>query len=103
MKGNKNAKWLVAATLDRYLQLLKQPQIFGTQYPLDPTKPHPYNAEQNARFAGRTQSPYSERFLTEAVRADFCVPSTDQQKRNLDTLNLGRYPDDGMLPPGCTR
>jgi len=40
-KGNDQAKWLAAATLDRYLQLIGQPQIFGTQYPLDPNRPHP--------------------------------------------------------------
>jgi hypothetical protein len=28
-------KWLAAATLDRYLQAVNRPQIFGTQYPGD--------------------------------------------------------------------
>ena len=103
VKGNLDARWLVAATLDRYLQLTRQPQIFGTQYSLDPTKPHPVNAEQKARFSGRTQSPYNHTFLPEFIRADFCVPTIAQQKRNLDTLNSGKYPSEGMLPAGCKR
>jgi hypothetical protein len=31
-KGNAAAKWLAAATMDRYLQTLNQPQVFGTQF-----------------------------------------------------------------------
>lgn len=103
VKGNNTAKWLVAATLDRYLQRTNQPQIFGTQYPLDPAKSHPVSAEQMARFAGRTQVPYDDKFLTEDIRTDFCVPSVAQQKQNLDTLNSGKYPHDGMLAAGCKR
>ena len=102
-KGNGDAKWLVAATLDRYLQLAGRAQIFGTQYPLDPSKPHPVASGQNARFAGRTQSPYNERFLPEAVRTDFCVPSVAQQTQNLETLNSGKYPRDHMVAAGCKR
>src|SRR5271163_4556365 len=40
-KGFDRAKWLSVATLDRYLQLIGQPQVFGTQYPFDPKLPHP--------------------------------------------------------------
>ncbi len=36
LKGSDEAKWVEAATLDRYLQSIGQPQVFGTQYPLDP-------------------------------------------------------------------
>ena len=102
-KGNGDARWLVAATLDRYLQLAGRAQIFGTQYPLDPSKPHPVAAGQNARFAGRTQSPYNEKVLPEAIRADFCVPSVAQQAQNLETLNSGKYPKDHMVAAGCKR
>ena len=31
-KGNLESRWIGAATLDRYLQSLKQKQVFGTQY-----------------------------------------------------------------------
>jgi hypothetical protein len=32
IQGDSSAKWLAAATLDRYLQNDKQPQVFGTQF-----------------------------------------------------------------------
>ena len=31
-KGDQGAAWIAAATLDRYLQSVRQPQIYGTQY-----------------------------------------------------------------------
>jgi hypothetical protein len=31
-KGNPDGRWIAAATLDRYLQTIGQPQVFGTQY-----------------------------------------------------------------------
>ena len=35
MRGGSADKWIAAATLDRYLQSINQPQVFGTQYPGD--------------------------------------------------------------------
>src|SRR3954451_13798212 len=35
IRGGSAGKWIVAATLDRYLQAVNQPQVFGTQYPAD--------------------------------------------------------------------
>jgi hypothetical protein len=32
IKGDLEARWLSAAALDRYLQSIEKPQIFGTQY-----------------------------------------------------------------------
>ena len=60
-KGFDRAKWLSAATLDRYLQLIGQPQVFGTQYPLDPKLQHPIT--NGGRFSGRTQLPFDDTFL----------------------------------------
>ena len=31
-KGDLDSRWIAAATLDRYLQAIGQPQVFGTQY-----------------------------------------------------------------------
>jgi hypothetical protein len=31
-KGDLDARWIAAATLDRYLQRIGQPQVFGTQF-----------------------------------------------------------------------
>ncbi|GAA3756202.1 hypothetical protein [Terriglobus aquaticus] len=77
--------------------------MFGTQYPLDPAKPHPISADGRGRYAGRTQAPYDEEVLPEAIRADFCVPPVSQQKQNLATLNSGNYPGDATVLPGCKR
>src|ERR1700677_106357 len=71
-KGFDRAKWLSVATLDRYLQLIGQPQVFGTQYPFDPKLPHPIT--NGGRFSGRTQSPFDDMFLPAYLRQDFCVP-----------------------------
>jgi hypothetical protein len=100
-KGFDRAKWLSVATLDRYLQLMGQPQIFGTQFPFDPRLPHPIT--NGGRFSGRTQSPFDDTFLPAYIRGDFCVPDLEQQKKNLQTLNAGSYPRATMTLPGCER
>lgn len=100
-KGFDRAKWLSVATLDRYLQLIGQPQVFGTQYPLDPKLPHPIT--NGGRFIGRTQLPFDDTFLPAYLRRDFCVPDLEQQKKNLQTLNSGSYPRATMTLPGCER
>ena len=100
-KGFARAKWLSVATLDRYLQLIGQPQVFGTQYPFDPKLPHPIT--NGGRFSGRTQSPFDYSFLPTYLRSDFCVPDLEQQKKNLQTLNSGSYPRATMTLSGCER
>jgi hypothetical protein len=100
-KGFDRAKWLSVATLDRYLQLIGQPQVFGTQYPLDPKLPHPIT--NGGRFSGRTQLSFDDTFLPAYLRRDFCVPDLEQQKKNLLTLNSGSYPRATMTLPGCER
>ena len=101
IKGDDRSKWMAAATLDRYLQLIKQPQVFGTQYPAleDKAKAAP----GSSLFAGRTQAPYNETLVPEAVRLDFCVPGLEQQKKNVATLNSGKYPGNAMVAPGFNR
>jgi len=100
-KGFNRAKWLSAATLDRYLQLIGQAQVFGTQYPLDPKLSHPIT--NGGRFSGRTQLPFDDTFLPAYIRRDFCVPDLEQQQKNLQTLNSGSYPRATMMAPGCKR
>ena len=87
--------------LDRYLQLIGQPQVFGTQYPLDPKLPHPIT--NGGRFSGRAQLPFDDTFLPAYLRRDFCEPDLEQQKKNLLTLNSGSYPRATMTLPGCER
>jgi hypothetical protein len=104
IKGDDTSKWLAAATLDRYLQSINQPQVFGTQYPLDPNAPAQPPTDLHAgRFKGRTQSPFNDQLMPDALRHDFCVPDLAQQKQNLATLNAGSYPGNAMVAPGCKR
>lgn len=102
LKGDESAKWIEAATLDRYLQAIKQPQVFGTQYPLDPNLPHQVANPQTARFlTGRTLEPYNEQFLPDSVRFDFCVPALAQEKQNVAMFNSGKRPRGTMRASGC--
>ncbi len=95
-RGTASARWIAAATLDRYLQFSKQPQVFGTQYIMDPT--HPVHVA-GARFpSGRTLEPYNDSFLSDSVRTDFCVPTLAQQKQNIAMFNAGKWPRETMHP-----
>jgi hypothetical protein len=73
-KGDKDSRWIAAATLDRYLQSIGRPQVFGTQYS---TK----GSEQ------WSQEPIDRALLPDALRKEFCVPSLSQQADMLGTLN----------------
>jgi hypothetical protein len=96
-RGIVSAKWIAAATLDRYLQSIKQPQVFGTNYILDPT--HPVHAAGAPFPFGRTLEPYNDSFLPDSVRTDFCVPTLAQQKQNIAMFNAGKWPRETMHPP----
>jgi hypothetical protein len=101
IKGDDKSKFLAAATLDRYLQAIHKPQVFGTQYaPMTPVQPG-----NNGVFKGRTwtQMPMDIHLLPDAVRRNYCVPDLEQQTRNLATLNAGSYPGDALVVPGCKR
>jgi hypothetical protein len=74
VKGNAEARWLSAATLDRYLQTIQQKQIFGTQY-------------QQADQKEYTSEPYNPKLLTDAIRKALDVPTLEQQKKDLETYN----------------
>ncbi len=52
-RGNPNARWLAAASLDRYLHLVGQPQVFGTQF----TNKEPSN------YKTWTMAPYNQDLL----------------------------------------
>jgi hypothetical protein len=84
-KGDRDARWIAAATLDRYLQSVKQPQVFGTQY-------------------GETQDPYNRGLLTDSLRLTFCVPEQAKQAAMLEYFKKGPYPPESLRDvPGCTR
>lgn len=69
-KGDATAIWIAAATLDRYLENIKQKQIFGTQYSTDAQKHW-------------TQEPYDRDLISDALRAQLAVPSQAMQNEQL--------------------
>jgi hypothetical protein len=90
-KGDANARWIAAATLDRYLQSVKQPQVFGTQYRWDNEGPNPSK--------DATQQPYDKALLSDALRQEFCVTSYAGQQQNLDALNHNKdFPSPDHCP-----
>jgi hypothetical protein len=93
-RGKASARWMAAATLDRYLQFSKQPQVFGTQYIMDPT--HPVHATGAPFPSGRTLEPYNDSLLSDSLRHDFCVPPLSQQKQNIEMFNAGKWPRETM-------
>lgn len=70
-------KWMMAATLDRYLHSINQPQIFGTQF---------FTADGGHTW---TMEPYNRSTLTDAERALWCVVPLAQQAQALENLQKG--------------
>jgi hypothetical protein len=71
--GNQNARWLAAATLDRYLNRTGKPQVFGTQF--GPTKDAPMG-----------QLPMNPDLLSDSVRVLNCVVPLSEQKSIVEGL-----------------
>jgi hypothetical protein len=69
-RGKQEATWIAAATLDRYLQRIGQPQIYGTQFRHPPGETW-------------TQEPYSRDLLSDSVRRASGVPPLAAQKDQL--------------------
>ena len=66
-RGKQEATWIAAATLDRYLQRIGQPQVYGTQFQ------HPSGQKW-------TQEPYRRDLLSDAVRQASGVPPLAAQE-----------------------
>ena len=91
-KGNaKMARWIAAATLDRYLHAVKQPQVFGTQYNAKDPKANP---------PVYVQAPYDKDLLSDTLRREFCVTTYSGQQQNLEALNQGK---DWPSPDSCPK
>jgi hypothetical protein len=73
-KGREGDKWLVASSLDRFLQSLGRPQIFGTQYKRTMDDPNV------------TQEPY-ERSLNDQFHREYGIPTLAEQERVLVETN----------------
>jgi len=65
-KGQSSALWIASATLDRYLQAIHQPQIYGTQFITKPNEP-------------ATQEPYDRMLISDPLRRQLGVPSQASQ------------------------
>ncbi|HEV2205275.1 MAG TPA: OsmC family protein [Candidatus Acidoferrales bacterium] len=72
-KGESDATWIAAATLDRYLQSIHQPQIYGTQF--------------NTGKRPVTQEPYNRALVSDSVRALLGVPPLSAQERQREKYN----------------
>lgn len=64
--GHKDAVWISAATLDRYLQSIDQPQIYGTQTSI-------------GEGQAPTREPYDKDLIPDSLRTILGVPSQDEQ------------------------
>jgi hypothetical protein len=83
-KGRRDAPWIAAATLDRYLQSVGQQQIYGTQYHLRPGTP-------------ATQEPYDRATISDVMRIATGVPViADQEKRRAE---FDARPPSSAAPP----
>lgn len=73
-RGEPEAVWIASASLDRYLQSIHRPQIYGTQFNNEPGKP-------------TTQEPYDRALVSDAVRRALNVPSQaaqEEQRKQYD-------------------
>jgi hypothetical protein len=72
-RGRPDATWIAAASLDRYLQAIGQPQIYGTQFTKQQGQP-------------LTQEPYDRALLPDALRTASGVPTLNEQEKRRDEM-----------------
>jgi hypothetical protein len=73
-RGDGSAMWIAAATLDRYLQSIQQPQVYGTQFFTKDNEP-------------TTQEPYNRSLIPDSLRGSLGVPSQaaqEEQRKRYD-------------------
>jgi hypothetical protein len=87
-RGDKVGRCIAAATLDRYLQSIKQPQVFGTQLVPDAK-------------GQMWQGDYKHELLSNSLRAAMCVRSYEKQVEQVKQVqkqseaadfNTGQFP-----------
>jgi hypothetical protein len=82
--GREKSAWLAAASLDRYLMKIGQPQIFGSQF----------NNPQSADPSKWTNQPYNEKLVSDPLRKMYYQPTLEE------TMNrLARLKDNKPLAP----
>lgn len=67
-RGKPGAVWIAAASLDRYLQAIGQPQVLGTQYKVP-------------KSGTATQEPYDRALMPDALRRALHVPGLSEQEQ----------------------
>ena len=78
IQGDNTAKWLAAATFDRYRQNQKERQVFGTQFML------------GAGDSKWSMEPYDQGAVPDSLRALWCVVSLSEQRAALESLQSGK-------------
>jgi hypothetical protein len=82
--GREKSAWLAAASLDRYLMKIGQPQIFGSQF----------NNPQPADLSKFTNEPYNQKLVSDSLRKIFYQPPLEETNNRLQLLK-NNHP----LPP----
>lgn len=72
-RGKAESSWIAAATLDRYLMKIGQPQIYGTQY-------------SQSKETGPTMDPYDRTLIPDSLRQALGVPVQSEQVGKLDRM-----------------
>jgi hypothetical protein len=77
-RGRRDATWIAAATLDRYLQAIGRPQVFGTQF--------------TTRDGRTTQEPYDRALVPDALRGAMGVPPQSEQEKRRAEIEASQAP-----------
>jgi hypothetical protein len=109
--GYSRAKWISAATLDRYLQQVGQKQVFGTQYQgenLAYYLEHQHDPDVIDKFKTisdqQTLAPYASQIVPDSIRSEFCVPPLALQQQHIADVRAGKAkPSDLPRLKDCTR
>jgi hypothetical protein len=87
--GDQTCLRFSALTLDRYLQYINEPQIFGTQYTHFDHPPV-------------TQQPYADDVITDSMRSRFGIPTLEEQKKRVEQINNGTVSVPGTSSPSSS-
>ena len=110
--GYSRAKWISAATLDRYLEQIGQKQVFGTQYVgenyayyLEHQQDRDVGEKFKALSSEQTLQPYAPQMIPDSIRTDFCVPPPlALQEQHIADVKAGRAkPGDLPRLKDCAR
>lgn len=88
-KGDHDARRMSAVTLDRYLNRIGQPQVFGTQF----------NTSNIQNPTLWTMDPYRSDFLGDTLRRYNCVEPLAEQQEILQAMREGHEPKEPALKP----